>query len=847
MTENYEEKIRELEEQIKQLSEQLSSLIETKNKQNFDEIQRSGIKASKENLKDEEHLEAQGLPYPCSPDRRRILEAIGNIKKYVGKNLERKIGLEWITEVSAVLVMTTFVLTSRATFFSEFFPLWGRIIILYGISIGFILLELFTKRKSILFDTIASCGLAGIPYATYALFFLKEIRPFTTTSYSIHSLGIIFCVIVLSELPLILVSHKRKNSTIAGIGFFLNYYTIAISCYGTPDLFHLTYALITSLFIAIVTFIFHILHKWFFLSWGGVIASYLTYGYVFIYLNPHTYLNIPEKPYFWISFTFLSISFLIFSATAIVEAKRKNEYRRGIAPLVGLNSLIYFALSFYIIRTNYLEYEYIFRTVFTFFLLIFAIVSNIVGEKYNYIFKIYAIKTFIMATLALQAYFSGEKLLIAFSIECLALFLAHKRSGYEIYKWMNLFLLILTFFWGLAYLNVTGTVYILQHKIPIKWFSIVTTAGVLNLVGTLYEHFGTQKPLHPSNPQEYEVLPSFYLSMLHAFIGSLLLLLITLSQYIEDAKLPFILMFQFLIVFGFGYLTSTQALEFSSATLLLSSQITYLLNSYYFQLPLFENNYLLALSFLLAFLSFLGSCIFERFSYSIVGSSNDILHFLPTITLYSISIIILATTLFNTLPIDLFLNVLTISGLTLYLLGYAYNYPVMGTAGYSSITISGLSFLYFTQKIKPHPFPWEFIIPLSIISLSLVFIERITLVQVKKMALSKRLGKIIRISAVVLNLLTLTLYGYSTLPKEILIFYWLLIATILMLTGIFIQESLYRWAGLLVILITILRVFFVFNYISSEIYRILNFAVSSAVLFAIGWLYTKTEDTEKNE
>ncbi|MCX8065254.1 MAG: DUF2339 domain-containing protein [Candidatus Hydrogenedentes bacterium] len=847
MTESYEEKIRELEEQIKQLNERLSKLTEDRDKQITPENHFTSDQKLKEKNSNNRDLQ-QAKPFPSTtPDREKIGEALTHIKTFVGKNLERKIGLEWATEISAVLVMSTFVLTSRATFFSEIFSPIGKIMIIYGISVIFILLELITKRKSILTDTIISCGLAGIPYATYALFFLSEVRPFSTISYNGYTLTLLLFIIVLSELPLILISHKKKKLSIAGIGLFLNYYTVALSCYGTPDLLHLTYALITSLFIAIATFIFHILHKWFFLSWGGIIGSYLIYAYVFIYLNPNTYLNIPAKPYFWISFAFLTTSFLIFSTTCIIEAKRKNEYRRGVAPLVGLNSFIYFALSFYLIRMNYVEHEYVFRTIFTLLLLAFTIISNLVGEKYNYIFKIFAIKTFIMATLALQSYFSGEKLLIALSIECLALFLAYKRSGYEVYKWINLALLIFTFLWGLAYLNVSGNIKLLQWEIPLKWFSITLTVFFLNLVGILYEKFGDKNSPNTLNLDRYDSFPAIYLAVLHTFSGTLLLLLATISNFIEDVRLPYILVFQFLIVFGFGYLTSTRALEFSASILLLSSQLAFIMNYYYFQLPIIQSDYFLALSFILIFLSLLGSCVFEKFSSTTLSITNDIFHFIPTILLYSLSSFILIIILLNAFPIYVFLSILAISGSLLYLLGYKFSFIVMCFAGYSLSIISGLTFLYFTQKMKSHALSWEFTLPLLLTPISLIFVERIAQIQVRKKIFNEKIGKILRIIPVLLTISTLMLYGYTVLPRDLLIFYWLFTGSILMAIGILLQESIYRWASLFVILVTILRVFFVFNYISSEIYRILNFAISSVVLLTIGWLYTKNEDMKKHE
>ncbi len=842
MNENLEGKIKELEEQIKQLSELLSKLTKDKDKVHVKKSQKPEEYTDK-HIPEES---AEGVKATNS-DTEKLQEVFSQIKNSVGDNLEKKIGIEWATRISAVLVMTTFVLTSRATFFSEIFSPLGKVITIYGISLLFLIFGFLNKRKTILTESIISCGLAGIPYATYALFFLRETQLFTaeTQNTYIPYLGLV--LILISELPLILVSHKMKSPTVAGIGLFLNYYTVALSCYGNPDLLHLTYALTTSLFVAMVTFLFHILHRWFFLSWWGVISSYLTYTYVFIYLNPHTYLKIPEKSYFWISFTFLTASFLIFSTTCIIEAKRKNEYRKGIAPLVGLNSFIYFALSFYLIRTNYLEYEYIFRGIFTLFLLTFSIIAHLIGERYNYIFKIFAIKTFIMATLSLQAYFSGEKLLIALSIECLALFLAYKRSGYEIYKWMNFFLLFFTLLWGIAYINVSGTIRVFEFEVPIKWFSIITCATVLNLVAILYEHFGDKNILNADEIVSKSLISSFSLAILHACSASLLILIISISNYLVDVRLPYILVFQFLLIFGLGYLTSSKALEFCSALLFLSAQITFLVGYLYFKYPIFENSYFSALSILLAIISFLGSYVTERFFSSIAHSTREILHLLPTISFYSMSILTSVIVLFNAFPPYLFLSILTLLGIVLFSLGHLSSLSIMSLAGYSLCCISSSSLMYLSYHLKQQALSWVFLLPIVTITFSLILAERIIYLKTRKIEIDAKIGRFLRIGVVTFLLSTLMFYGYTSIPRDLLILYWLFIGTLLILIGIFIQESLYRWASFFVMLITILRVFFVFNYISSEIYRILNFGASALVLLAIGWFYTKSEDGKKDE
>lgn len=835
-----DKRIQELEEQIKQLTQQLEFLIREKEINNYTETPKVILEQSPE-IVTHPLREKANFTY----DKPLFNKFKSAIKIKSKEELEQKIGSVWASRVGAILVMTAVVLGARTTFYSTGIDIWEKIIIGYTFSLLLILGERLTHSKNIFSEVILSCGLTGIYFTTYAGLFIEKTHIFYQNYYYLIS-GFLLLLFCLS--PLIIIAHKRKSSTIAGIGLFLTYYTVALSCYNEPNIKTLSYALLTSISIAFITFVFHLLHNWFFLSWTGVIASYATYLYVFLYLNPHTYFHIPEKAYFWISFLFLTTCFLLFSITCIIDARKRGEYRKGIAPLVGLNSAIYFCLTFYAVRTYYLPYEYLFRTGFALMLFTFTLISHFTGPRNNYIFQIFIVKTVIMVTLAIQAYFSGEKLLIALAIECLALAFAHKRSGYLVYRILNFFLLWVSFFWGVSYIKMPGNILLWNYLIPANWFAIWGASLFLFIVAWFYEHFiPAQKENVPE--ENYEIHLSsikwkfspLLMSVLHACVASLLILLLTVVEFMDDLRLPLILTTELLILLGIGLISTTPSIEFSGVLLLVSAQACYLFYFFTNQQSLYELPYFLSMSFPLGFISYIGAYAWEKYLNKIQYRQDDITHFILTILPYISSIIItliVANYITSPLGFPMFISIL---GVSIYILGIYSELLSFSVSGIALILSSVIYLLTYLSKIpKGHiSLPLFFIV--CLLSLILIFSERIKLYEQQKLKQNNLAETFIRIFFLCGVVFVHLYFSYICLPKNFLIFYWLATGIGILFLGILFHEYIYRWIGFCVLFVTLLRTFFVFQYISSEIYQILSFAVSAFVLFLVGWIYSKNQ------
>lgn len=842
-----EKKIRELEEQIKQLTHQLELLIHEKDAHNHNgssiKSPVSGSIECSDDIADTIHKGTDLLPdHP-------LLSKIKSAMKIESKeDLEHKIGSVWASRLGALLVMTAVVLGARTTFYSTGIGIWGKMIIGYTFSFMLILGERFGKKKNLFSEVILSCGLTGIYFTTYAGLFIEEtyILPYLHQTY--YSLLIGFPILLLVLCPVVLIAHKRKSPTIAGIGLFLTYYTVALSCYSEPNIRTLSYALLTSMTIALITFVFHLIHNWFFLSWTGVIASYATYLYVFVYLNPHTYFHIPERAYFWISFLFLSTCFLLFSITCIMDARKQGEYRKGIAPLVGLNSAIYFCLTFYAIRTYYLPYEYLFRIGFALVLFAFTGIAHFTGPRNNYIFKVFIIKTVIMTTLAIQSYFSGEKLLIALAIECLALAFAHKRSGYLVYRVLNFFLLWVTFFWGITYIKTQGTVFFLGYLIPANWFAIWGASLFLLIISWFYEHFipGQQDNIPEWSYEKNITLIKWkfsplLMSILHACVASTLILLLTVVDFMDDLRLPLILTTELLILLAIGLISSTPSIEFSGVLLLISAQTCYLFYFFTSQQSLYELPYFLSMSCPLTFISYIGAYAWEKYLKRIQYHPEDPLHSILSIFPYISSLFITLIVVNHITPPLGFPLLVSILGITIYSIGIYSQLPSFSMSGVSLLLSSVLYFLIYLSKISEGYSPYWILLTSLFLSIIFIISERIKFYHQKKQYQKNLPDTVIRIMFIGSLAIIHLSFAFICLPKNVLIFYWLATGSSIIFLGMLLQESLYRWIGFCVLFVTLLRTFFVFQYISSEIYQILSFAISAFVLFLVGWIYSRNQ------
>lgn len=550
--------------------------------------------------------------------REAVARALGGEE---GESLESRIGGIWLGRIVAVLFMTLFVLGGLITLQDDTLGALAKIILGYGIAGVTIGYGLYKRNDESFFpQTVLGLGMAAFYFTSYAAFFLETTQLFHDTSLGIGVLAGALLVVAG-------VAHVRRSATAAGISLFLIYYTVFLSLATTVSQEHIVYALVTCSLLALVALLFHLTHRWLLFTWGALIATQLTYIYFFIVEPPQ--LDLSPEEYFWFSNAFLTLIFCVFSIACVTDAHRTGEYRKTVAPMAGVNSFVYLALTWIAVRNTYPEYEWAFRFGQTAMFLVFMAYAHFAGRPKNYLFQIFAAKSFIIFTLALQAYLSHEWLLIAMAIECLALGFSYLRSGLVIFKVLGQGLLIVVVGASFYAMRSTDEIEVLGYIVSARWFSAVGVAFVLSIVAWFYHHYVKRVP-----PEQRVVKSQWFLAdtwldlsgggmaLLHAAAGALILTAITILDLGSDPRMPYLLAGQGIAMAVVGLILAAPQVEVASVLLLIASHVCYHL-FLLLGIPGFETqpNYT-AFTLVVALITFLGGYLWERYLNRIQGGTQ---------------------------------------------------------------------------------------------------------------------------------------------------------------------------------------------------------------------------------
>ena len=759
-----------------------------------------------------------------------------------GETLESRIGGIWLSRIAVVLLMTAFAIGARMTLYTDVIAPWHKVVAGYGLALAGIAYGVLRRRSASQFPkTILGAGLAGVYCTTYASFFTEGMCVFDNRALAIP-------ILLACLLFLFFASHMSRSLTVAGISMFLVYYTVAASCMANEDAImtaseNLTYALATCAMLAAFTLVFHVMHRWVLFTWAALVATHLTY--LFYFLGKPAGLGMTDREYFWISNGFLTVCYVLFSCACIIDARRTGEYRRMVAPMSGVNSFVFFCLSWVAIRQNYVEQEWVFRMSFAGGLLFFTVLAELTGPRHNYLAQIFAAKVVIMFTLAMQAYLSGEKLMVAMALECLALAFSYKRSGVVFFKVLGLLLMCVTFVGCIFNIKALGEMHIGAFTIPSNWFCGAGTAIVFAVVAWFYEQFIWRTP-----PKDRIVTGQWFLadtfldvrgataSMLYAAAGALILLTITIFDLGDTPRLPYILAAESVIMAAGGYLLRTPQVEVASVLLLGAAHLCYYV-SLAMGTPGFlgQENYALY-TLLLAMFTFFGGHLWERYLYRVEGGKPWEHHVVAAIP-YLAATFMLASLIAQELAplhIPVAQNAL---GAGLLLIGSLTAYPGVKASGMLAL---GLGTATFYMGLYNYERPYAgapHFVPLLVLFLCAYFAaERLFVILQKQENTPSRAEDVFRtiLVAVAATLGLLALKEHC--EPEYLTFYWLAQAVAGFALGAVFRESRYRWAAMLLLLCTVVRAFQFDLKRLPPVYQFLSFAALAAALLVISWGYS---------
>jgi hypothetical protein len=822
-----EKRIKELEKQVRQLNGQVKALLAVQG-------QGGTVGPSSGETRSEEPHHETYVHHLVEDVRKGMDRALGGEE---GETLESRIGGIWMPRIAVVVAMTAVAVFAATTFRAEQLQPVAKVGIGYVLATAAIAYGmLFRRNRNFFPETTLGAGLAGLYFTTYAAFFVPAMRLPLRQELALPLLlgALVFLSIVV---------HLRRSQTAAGISLFLVYYTVVAAATGGQESEDLVYALATCGAIAVMTLLLHAVHRWMVFTWTALIGVYGVY--IFFFKTRPAAFPLDEMRYFWLSNGFLLLCFVCFSLALIIGARKTGEYRRVVAPMAGANSVVFFTLTWLSVRQHYPEAEWQFRLWFAVLLAVFTAIAALAGPPRNYLVQIFAAKTVIMFTLALQALLSREQFVLAMAIECLALAFSYCRSGIVTFKILNLFMLLATFIGCFFAVSAPGHVVLGPYSVPASWFSCGGSAAVLCVTAWYYEKF-----VRRVRAEDRVVRSQWFLAdssfdvasssaaMLHAAAAALVLLAVTMIRKGGVSTLPYLLALESVMLAGAGLVLRTPQIEASSVVLLIASHI-----SYHFLLgigkPGFQEQPQYALfTVLVALFTYGAGYLWERYLRRIEGGHPLEHHLLAAIP-YLAATYMLTTLLGDWQGMEAPLAQNGV-GVAVLFVGMIAGCPGMKAAAVLAFLIGSATFLHglydpVLSLVETAGFTYYF--PAFLASYAVG--ERLFYVFRRRGATPVRVENHIRslfvAIAAMVGVLGLSVWG----GRNYLTLYWLAHGLAAMILGAVFRESRYRWAALVVFAIAVVRAF-AYDFLRLPLeYKLVSFAVLSIALLIVSWAYSQ--------
>lgn len=777
------------------------------------------------------------LPRKVSKEdvRRKMDQVLGGEQ---GESLETRIGGIWLSRIAMVLLMTMVVLGARVTMYSEVLGPAQKLAITFAASAIAVAYGAVWWRSRTLFpETVLGAGLAGLYFSIYAAFFVDGMQIMADKSLAAPMLAGGLAV-------MLAVLHMRRSQAAAGLALFLVYYTVVASATSGGSVENLLYALVCSAALAAAAVLFHVLHRWLLFSWAALVATYATYFYYF--LSRPASLAISELDFFWLSNGFLALCYIVFSLGCIADARKTGEFRRTVGPMIGFNSAVFFTFTWFAIREHYLSQEWLFRIGFTGLLLSFAIAAELAGPRRNYLTQIYLAKTVVMFTLALQAYMSGDKLMVAMALECLGLAFSYKRSGVVMFKVLGILMLFVVFIGCLFHVKTPGSTELFSLVLPSNWLCCAGSAGVLLLISWFYERFVRRvRPEHRIVKGQWFLadspldLRSPTAALVYAAAAALILLTITIIDLGSDPLLPFILAAEGVLVGLTGVLMGAAQVEIAGVLLIVACHVCF----YIFLalgIPGFEQQTLYTpYTIGVALFTYIGAYLWERYLTRVRGGRAWEHHTAAALPYLA------ATVMLSTLIVRKLSGMETVLaqqglGLIVLFVGAITAYPGVKASGLLALLIGAALFcrnLYLNETaLLATP---RFLFYFFLLSMGYVAAERLFVVLQHQERAPSRLEDTVRVALIALGsgLGVVVFWRYS--GPQTLTLYWVVLAVMAVALGALFGESRYRWAAIALFLLAIARAFRYDLGSLPPTYSFISFAVLTGASLTVAWAYSR--------
>jgi len=772
------------------------------------------------------------------------------------ESIEMRIGGVWLSRIAAVLTMTAAGIGARAGFEAEALlgfavgP-WHKALIGYLLAVLFLGYGLYARHRALrgrsrvyeaLFaESMLGCGLAGLYFVTFATAFIEPMRLFPQPLWALPLLAA--CLALLAG-----VSHWQRSPTVAGIGFFLACYTVVFATAIEPTYEGLLYALLTTSVLAAATLLFHLSHRWMPLSWAALAAAYAAYLWLFVW---NTQEALTGPPAFWLPFSFLSLNYVLFMLTGIVDARRRGGDSPAAVRLALANFTLFSLLGWSAVEGAYPGYSWV---LFLTLAAANAFLVPVAERRGGLRGSLAAMAALVLAAAAADA-LPRALLLWALPLEALVLLAVYRWQQAAVYLKLSLLFSALTFALAMFSLNLAGQYTLDGLVLPSNWLAIGGPALVFALLAAAYEHAVPKsrsgRPMRRRKADKRK--PAFRIdpaavSVLHAAATALLLMTFGILHWGSEPLLPFVLMLLAIGGAAAGLLLRTPQLEIGAVLLLGGAHVCFHIFYWgsvdgFMSHPWFDLG-----AALLAAVTFAAARAWERYLERIQRHARekggeqdwtaDLEHQIIAALPYVGGAFTLTTLLAHVLPALYLPGGQAALGVAMVLVGYRYDFNGAKAAGVFAMAAATVSF-YTEVYARPELLANRplFLAAMGGYLAAMALAERLVAYLESREAHPAKIEDLLR-SSMVAVLLTMGALGlFEATPPLLLPAGLLAFGAVLMLAGVVFRESRYRWASLAIFAVAVgaAVVGLDFDHVGS----FLSFAAAAAVLLAVSWIYTR--------
>jgi uncharacterized membrane protein len=324
------------------------------------------------------------------------------------ESFEVRLGTYWLPRIGIAALLTGMV------FFAAYIT--PRLTVPQKVAVGYLAcavlggLGLWLEKRMPQFARILQAGSLALTYfVTFAAHFVEAFRV-------IHSPALALTLLTLVVIAIVGVAQERQSATLGGMALFFGYYTSVIS--GVTG-----FTLASNAVLALAALFFLARNRWVHISYGAVLATYLTYMIWVWKLNQWGELEhllwgsgylAPEA--FRLRAAFLSLYWLLFAVGGLIVARDSlaSVERSG---LLTLNNLFFFLLFTLLMRHAYPESQCQLQFCFGGALLIASAIAYQRFQPERLTMDVLFLQGLAVATLGVISYFKGATLVGVLALE----------------------------------------------------------------------------------------------------------------------------------------------------------------------------------------------------------------------------------------------------------------------------------------------------------------------------------------------------------------------------------------------------------------------------------------------